>query len=248
MGHLPVDSNIPGAWFLNVTGSVHGDRLRLSGAYLSPAGLIPVLLFSAGVPWEEKGVAWDTACCLWDLAQRYQDSDLATALGPTCSAGNLSGMDLLKGNPPGEAASWTVDTAVRPSFVAMLFVGTSHVYHQVLPLQWANTSTVRWLSAWQGRPCHPVVYPNGQPVCIACFNAKPDNAVFVFSANWFSTFQCRWMCRPGFTGPNCELEVDMAVYVSGTLVAALLLAGLVVCALERKGMQKDTTDVADKAV
>jgi hypothetical protein len=239
---FPVDSYTPGAQFLSVKAYVHGDQLRLSGMYRVPAGLIPVLLFSAGVPWEEKA-SWDTACCLWDLARRYRDQDLAAALGPACGDGNLSGMDLLKGNPPGEI--WTVDTVAHPSFVAMLFVGESHVHHQVLPLQWVETSTVRWRSSWHGRPCHPVVYPDGQPVCIACFNAKPDNAVFVFSANWFTTFQCRWVCQPGFTGPNCEVAVELAVYVAGTLVAALLLGGLVMCTLERG---RGVLDVVAKSV
>ena len=258
-----MDSYAPGARFLNVTATARGDRLLLSGAYRSPGGLLPVLLFSAGVPWvlqEEDTAAaarneTSTACWLRDLARRYRDPGLEDAAGSACTDGRaLSGVDLLKGNAPPPLADaagdtmWTVNTTAHPSFVAMLFVGPSCVYRQVLPLQWTETSTVRWQSSWQGRPCHPVVYPNGQPVCIACFNAKPDNAVFVFSAKWFTTFQCRWVCKPGFTGPGCEVEVDLAVYVSGTLAAALLVAGLVVTALERRGVQKDATDVADKAV
>ena len=41
-------------------------------------GLLPVLLFSAGVPWVEPCVKH--ICCLWDVAERYKDHDLLTAL------------------------------------------------------------------------------------------------------------------------------------------------------------------------
>jgi len=255
-----LDSYAPGARFVNVTASARGGRLLLSGAYRSPAGLLPVLLFSAGVPWleeEEAAAGVTTACWLRGLARRYRDPDLEAAAGSACDGGrSLSGggVDLLKGNapPPADAgdATWTVNTTAHPSFVAMLFVGAETVYRQVLPLRWTEASTVRWQSSWQGRPCHTVVYPNGQPVCIACFNTKPDNAVFVFSANWFTTFQCRWVCKPGFAGPGCEVEVDLAVYVSGTLTAALLVAGLVVGALERRRLvvADDSKNAAHKAV
>ena len=246
MNSFPVDSYAPGAQFLNVTASIYNDRLRLSGTYRSPAGLIPVLLFSVGVPWEAPCVLH--MCCLWDVARRYRDNDLAVALGPTCVPdANLSRIDLLKGSEKGDTADsvWTVDTLIHPSFVAMLFVtqampggGAFYMYHQVLPLQWIETSNVRWRSTWYGQPCHTVLYPNGQQVCIACFNTKPDNAVFVFSANWFTTFQCKWVCRPGFTGPNCEVEVNLAIYVAGTLVAALFIAGMVICMLEEERRRK----------
>jgi hypothetical protein len=256
-----LDSYAPGARFLNVTASARGGRLLLSGAYRSPAGLLPVLLFSAGVPWLEEEARAPTACWLRGLARRYRDPGLEAAAGAACEGGRSlmsGGVDLLKGNAPppadsGGDATWTVNTTAHPSFVAMLFVGAAEtVYRQVLPLRWTEASTVRWQSSWQGRPCHTVVYPNGQPVCIACFNTKPDNAVFVFSANWFTTFQCRWVCKPGFAGPGCEVEVDLAVYVLGTLTAALLVAGLVVGALERRRLvvaddnKKD--DAAHKAV
>jgi len=140
-------------------------------------------------------------------------------------------MDLLRGNEARSEGTWTVDTLAHPSFVAMLFLAESTLYHQVLPLRWVETGSVRWLSTWYGQPCHPVLYPNGQQVCIACFNSKPDNAVFVFSANWFTTFQCKWVCRPGYAGPGCEVEMRLAVYVTGTLIAALMVAGMLVCLL-----------------
>ena len=228
---FPLDSYTPGAQFLNVTASTENDRLHLTGVYHA-SDLIPVLLFSVGVPWVEPCVRH--VCCLWDVARRYQDHALLSALGPTCNQDvNLGQLDLMKGNAAG--TQWSVDTMMHPSFVAMLFLSAApafYMYYQILPLQWIETSTVRWQSSWYGQPCHQVLYPSGQQVCIACFNTKPDNAVFVFSANWFSTFQCKWVCKPGFTGPNCEVEVNMAVYVTGTLTVALILAGMVACIIE----------------
>jgi hypothetical protein len=86
------------------------------------------------------------------------------------------------------------------------------------------------------------MYPNNQQVCIACFNSKPENAVFVFSANWFSTFQCDWRCKPGFVGPNCEITVNVAVYVAGCLMATLLLSGMIVCVLGERRRRKQAMD------
>ena len=207
---FPLDAYTAGARFQNVTASVapDGERLRLSGRYGAPGGLVPVLLFSMGVQWTEQSAlyAQDGGCCLWEMARRYENAELAAALGPTCVK-NVTGMDLLKGNQATSDGTWTVDTRAHPSFVAMLFVAESTLYHQVLPLQWTQAGS-------------------------ACFNAKPDNAVFVFSANWFTTFQCKWVCRTGFAGPGCEVEVNLAVYVTGTLIAALCVAGMLVCMLE----------------
>jgi hypothetical protein len=235
--NFPVDSYTTGMQFFNVTASVQKDHIWMSGAYQA-SDLIPVLLFSVGIPWIEPCVRH--VCCLWDVALRYKDHDLMTALGPTCNQdANFTGVDLMKGNPIGP--KWSVETMIHPSFVAMLFLSTApmfYMYYQILPLQWIDTSTVNWRASWYGQPCHHVTYPNGQRVCIACFNSKPDNAVFVFSASWFSTFQCKWVCKPGYTGPNCEVTIDLAIYASGSLVAALFIAGMVVCMIEQRRRQK----------
>ena len=234
MSTFPLDSNTRGARFLNLTAEVREDHLRLSGQFQAQ-DLLPILLFSVGTQWIEPCVKH--VCCLWDIAERYKDHDLMSALGPTCNENvDLSALDLLKGNPA-HGGQWAVDTMIHPSFVAMLFVTLApvfYMYYEILPMQWTDGASVHWQSSWYGQPCHQVMYPNNQPVCIACLNSKPENAVFVFSANWFSTFHCDWRCRPGFVGPNCEITVDLAVYVTGSLLAALLVAGMVVCVLGRR--------------
>jgi hypothetical protein len=221
------DSVTRGARFLNVTATVADDMIRLSGAYEAPADLIPVLLFSVGVPWAEPCARH--VCCLWDVAERYRDHDLMTALGPTCDEkADLRRMNLMKGNA-GVTGRWNVSTLIHPSFVAMLFLAPSvfYMYHEIVPLQWADSASVHWQSSWYGQPCHPVTYPDGRQVCIYCANAKPANAVYVFSANWFTTFQCPWVCKPGFIGPGCDVAMDALAY--GLLAAAtvLCLAALV---------------------
>lgn len=230
---FPLDSDTRGVHFHNLTAEVSNDRIHLSGLY-SSSDLIPVLLFSVGVPWVEPCVKH--VCCLWDIAERYRDHDLMAALGPTCDErANLTGRDLMKGNNarPG-ATRWDVSTMIHPSFVAMLFLvlaPTFYMYYEIAPMQWIDTATVHWRSSWYGQPCHTVIYPNGQPVCIHCANSKPENAVFVFSANWFTTFQCQWVCKPGYVGPNCDVAVDLAVYASGGVAAAACVAGLALCAV-----------------
>ena len=107
--------------------------------------------------------------------------------------------------------------------------------------------STHWQSSWYGQECHQVTYPNGQQVCIACLNSKPSNAVYVFSANWFTTFQCSWVCKPGFTGPNCEITVDLAIYITCSLMAALLLGGMIVCVLEER-RQRRSALVEEKEV
>jgi hypothetical protein len=234
MNTFPLDSHTRGARFLNLTADVVENRIRLSGQFQAQ-DLLPILLFSVGTQWIEPCVKH--VCCLWDIAERYKDHDLLSALGPTCNENvNLRGLDLLKGNPGG-AQQWTVDTMIHPTFVAMLFVTLApvfYMYYEIQPMRWVDGASAHWLSSWYGQPCHQVIYPNDQPVCIACFNSKPENAVFVFSANWFSTFHCDWRCKPGFVGPNCEITLDLAIYITGSVLAALLIAGMVVCVLGRR--------------
>ena len=228
---FPFDSITHGARFLNVTASIGNDLIQLDGTYEAPADLIPVLLFSAGVPWAEPCVR--NVCCLWDVAERYRDHDLISALGPTCDEkADLSKMDLMKGNRAG-TGRWNVSTLIHPSFVAMLFLapGVFYMYHQIVPLQWADSSSVHWRSSWYGQPCNEVLYPDGRRVCIYCANSKPANAVFVFSADWFATFQCQWACKPGFIGPNCEIAVDTLMYGGVIAITALCLVTLAVILL-----------------
>ena len=117
---FPFDSITHGARFLNVTASIGNDLIQLDGTYEAPADLIPVLLFSAGVPWAEPCVR--NVCCLWDVAERYRDHDLISALGPTCDEkADLRKMNLMKGNRAG-TGRWNVSTLIHPSFVAMLFL------------------------------------------------------------------------------------------------------------------------------
>ena len=248
MSAFPLDSYTHGAHFVNLTAAMEGDHIRLSGLFKA-AELIPVLLFSVGVPWIEPCVKH--VCCLWDVAERYKDHDLMQALGPTCDENvNLAGLDLLKGNSAASSA-WSVDTMIHPSFVAMLFVSTApvfYMYHEILPMQWVDGASLHWQSSWYGRECHQVLYPNGQQVCIACLNSKPDNAVFVFSANWFATFQCSWVCKPGYTGPNCEITVDLAIYITGCLIAVLLLGGMIVCVLEERRQRRSALAEEEEVV
>ncbi len=239
---MQFDSITLGARFLNVTAAIRDDMIQLNGTFIASADLIPVLLFSVGVPWVEPCVRH--ICCLWDVAERYRDHDLMAALGPTCDEHvNLTSIDLMKGNP--RANSWSVNTMIHPSFVAMLFVVPTvmfYMYYEIIPLQWVDSSTVHWRSSWYGQPCHPVIYPDGREVCIYCSNSKPANAVFVFSANWFTTFQCQWICKPGFAGPNCDITVDVLVYaLGGGMVVLLCVVGLIVymrCSRGREEIQK----------
>lgn len=229
MSAFPLDSFNRGARFFNVTASVVDDHIELSGAYEAASGLLPALLFSVGVPWVEPCVKH--VCCLWDVAERYRDRDLMTALGgPTCDEGiDLRAVDLMK-RSRGAGGVWKVDTMIHPSFVAMLFLAPGPVFYmtyEVLPLIWPGPASIPWKSSWYGQPCHKVLYPNGQEVCIACSNSKPPHSRFVFSANWFATFQCQWVCEPGFAGPGCEIDVNVAVYASLGAVLLLCVAGVV---------------------
>jgi hypothetical protein len=250
MNTFPLDAYTRGAHFLNLTAAMEGDHIHLSGQFQS-ASLIPVLLFSVGVPWVDPCVKH--VCCLWDVAERYKDHDLIRALGSTCNENvDLSRLDLLKGGSARDS-EWTVDTMIHPSFVAMLFVSLAPIFYmsyEILPMQWIDGASLHWQSSWYGQACHQVLYPNGQQVCITCFNSKPENAVYVFSANWFSTFQCKWVCKPGFTGPNCEITVDLAIYITSSLVAVFLLGGMVLCVLEERRQRRKTEDkhVEDEAV
>ena len=241
MSAFPLDAYTRGAHFVNLTAAVEGDHIHLRGLFQS-AGLLPVLLFSVGIPWVEPCVKH--VCCLWDVAERYKDHDLLRALGPTCNENvELGSLDLLKGGRG--TSQWDVDTMIHPSFVAMLFVSLAPVFYmsyEILPMQWVDGASLHWQSSWYGQACHQVLYPSGQQVCITCLNAKPDNAVYVFSANWFATFQCKWVCKPGFTGPNCELTVDLAIYLTGSVVAIFLLSGMVLCVLEERRQRRRAED------
>ena len=75
---MQFDSITLGARFLNVTAAIRDDMIQLNGTFIASADLIPVLLFSVGVPWVEPCVRH--ICCLWDVAERYRDHDLMAAL------------------------------------------------------------------------------------------------------------------------------------------------------------------------
>lgn len=228
---FPLDSYTSGVSFHNLSASIKGSAIHLEGQFTS-SDFIPILLFSVGVPWMRP--LCQDPCCLWDMARRYMDTELASALGPTCNASVLSENNprLMKSARSGPT-TWTLDTNLHPSFVAMLFVCLQprfELQYGIMPISWADSSTVmRWSASWAGQPCHQVRYPDGRQVCIACFNSKPDKAVFVFSADWFNTFQCQWACEPGYLGPNCEVPLDLVVYLSGGIVGVALVVLMIVC-------------------
>jgi len=240
---FPLDSSTSGVRFHGVTADVEDDRIHLHGVY-NASDLLPVLLFSVGVPWIEPSCVRHV-CCLWEVAERYRDHGLLSALGSsTCDEGaNLTSKDLMKGNPP-NSGSWEVRTMIHPSFVAMLFVAQKafYMYHEVVPLRWTESSTVRWRSSWYGQPCHSVDY-EGRRVCIHCANSKPDNADFVFGADWFATFQCPWTCKEGYMGPNCSVQTNVLVYAGIGVVCALCIIGLALCAFYGPRRKSQNTTV-----
>ncbi len=112
-GHmLPLDSDSRGPRLFNVSARVDSEgRMHLGGVY-DASDLIPVLLFSVGVPWVEP--CSRHVCCLWDVLTRYRDHSLMDALGPTCDERvNLTAKDLMKGNPP-TAGRWEVSRSDHP--------------------------------------------------------------------------------------------------------------------------------------
>jgi hypothetical protein len=241
---LPLDSDSRGPRLFNVSARAETNgQILLSGVY-DAGDLLPVLLFSVGVPWVEPCLRH--VCCLWDVLERYRDHSLMDALGPTCDERvNLTNKDLMKGNK-GTAGRWEVATMIHPSFVAMLFLCLGPVfcmYHEIAPVEWETGST-RWSSAWYGQPCQQVTYTDGRKLCIYCANEKPTNAQFVFTPNWFQTFQCKWECLAGFTGPGCELPTTMVVgAVAGGVLLLALAAG--VWRIVTRDVQKKTVSVVD---
>jgi hypothetical protein len=227
-----LDSSSSGVRFYNVTAQYDNDQILFSGLYNS-AELIPVLLFSMGVQWVEPCVKH--VCCLWDVATRYRDHDLMQALGPTCNEKvDLRSKDLMKGN--NSTNQFNVRTMIHPTFIAMLFLCTApafHMYYEIVPIKWLD-SNIRWSASWYGQPCHKVRYPDGRDVCIYCANAKPDNAVYSFTVDWFQTFKCPWTCRSGYMGPNCEIGTDTAIYASIGVAGASCIAGVLTFVFARK--------------
>jgi hypothetical protein len=224
---LPLDSDSHGPRLFNVSARADANgRIHLAGVY-DASDLLPVLLFSVGIPWVEPCLRH--VCCLWDVLDRYRDHALMDALGPTCDERvNLTSKDLMKGNT--HRGNWEVTTMIHPSFVAMLFLCLGPVfcmYHEIVPVEWETGST-RWSSAWYGQPCHQITYTDGRKLCIYCANEKPVNARFVFTPNWFQTFQCKWECVVGFTGPGCELPTAMVVAAGGGLLCVSCVAALIV--------------------
>jgi hypothetical protein len=145
---------------------------------------------------------------------------------------NVSGVNLMKGNAL-RTGRWDVRTTIQPSFVAMLFICLQpfYIWHSIIPLQWAPLS-VQWNAVWYGEPCHNVEY-EGRTVCVHCANRKPANADYVFTANWFKSFNCDWVCRTGYKGPNCEIDVVLAVGLCSGTVGFLALVMLFWCMRRR---------------
>lgn len=198
----------------------------MNGMY-DASDLIPVLLFSVGVPWVEPCLRH--VCCLWDVLERYRDHALIDALGSPCDERvNLTSKDLMKGSKA-QNGHWEVNTMIHPSFVAMLFLCLSpvfYMYYEIVPVEW-EAGSLRWSSAWYGQPCHQVTYTDGRKLCIYCANEKPGNAQYVFTPNWFQTFQCKWECNPGFMGPGCELSTGLLLSIGAGAVGVLCVSCIV---------------------
>ena len=233
---MEIDFVTPGAHFHNITAMADGDHIRFSGLYDVGAGLIPAIVFSVGnAPWiSSLDQCIRNVCCLWEIAQGLRDAEMIRALGaPYCDERlNVSGIDLMKGNEPG-SGRWSVRTMIQPCFVAMLFISVVpfYIWHEIIPLEWAPLS-VQWNAVWYGQPCHNVQYA-GRTVCVHCINSKPANADYVFTANWFRTFNCDWKCRTGFKGPNCEIDVALAIGLAAGLVGLLATALIFFCMRRR---------------
>ena len=229
------DAHTPGARLVNVTALAEGGQIHFTGFY-EAAGLIPAILFSVGVPWAASQCLRNV-CCLWDMALAFRDAELFKALqSPHCDEHvNVSALELMKGNAA-DVGRWDVRTQIQPSFIAMLFICLRpfYIWYEIVPFQWDPIS-VQWSATWYGQRCNNVIY-EGRTVCIHCANAKPDNAEYLFTPNWFRTFHCDWVCHSGYVGPNCEISVSMAVGGSmgavGVLFAALVWWAL--CARRRR--------------
>ena len=61
-------------------------------------------------------------------------------------------------------------------------------------------------------------------------------SAYVFSADWFQTFECRWVCDPGYTGPNCEVPLDAAIYAGGSVFVVACVAGVMLVARDGKSL------------
>ena len=237
------DSTTRGAHLYNVTARIQDDRLRFTGSF-DAAELLPVLLFSVGVPWIKPCV--DSVCCVWEAAVRYKDDDLLRAIGGKCDRGmNLTEKELMKGSEVAlvSAAStikqWDLVTRIHPNYVIMLFVCLApmfYMYYEVVPIQWVERNSITWSASWYGEQCHTVAYPDGREVCIHCANSKPAHSAYVFSADWFQTFECRWVCEAGYTGLNCEVAVYTALYACGGAFIVLCIAGVVLATLNRHSL------------
>jgi hypothetical protein len=235
---LLADSVTRGAHLFNVTARVYEDRLRFTGIF-DAAELLPVLLFSVGVPWVEPCVK--NVCCLWEMGNRYKDNDLLSAIGERCDEHmNFTGRRLMKGSvvtSPADTATlkqWDLTTRIHPNFVIMLFVCLApvfYMYYERVPVQWIERGSVTWSAAWYGDLCHTVTYPDGREVCIHCSNPKPQHSTYVFSADWFQTFECRWVCDSGYTGPNCEVALDAAIYAGGSMFVVMCITGMILVAM-----------------
>ena len=233
---MEIDFVTPGAHFHNITAMADGDHIRLTGLFGSGTGLIPAIVFAVGnAPWVSNlDQCIRNVCCLWEIAQALRDAEMLRALGgPYCDERlNVSGIDLMKGNLQ-DAGQWSVRTMIQPSFVAMLFISMVpfYIWHEIIPLEWAPLS-VQWNAVWYGQPCHNVQYA-GRTVCVHCVNSKPTNSDYVFTANWFRTFHCDWRCRTGFKGPNCEIDVSLAIGLSAGAAGLLAVALIFFCMRRR---------------
>ena len=223
-----LDSNTRTPRFYNASVDVDpAGSIMITGNY-DAADLIPVILFSIGVPWTHPACVTHV-CCLWDLANHYKDHALTQQLGPTCNEEvNLTSKDLMQGNQPRKSVgSWGVKTMVHPTFVIMLFLCTSpfFIFYETVPIQWPS-SAITWRSAWYGNKCHEVVYTDGKTICIYCVNQKPENSAYIFNTDWLQTFQCSWTCNSGYAGPNCEINIQTTLSLGGSAVGLVCVGWL----------------------
>lgn len=240
----------PSVSLYNVKGSqLKNGSLLFYGEFINNPSIIPVLLVSDTIPYApETRMCTHNVCCLWDAAKYYNDAHWLRVLDPLCgrdqskNTNNTNNRNtgiitqLAKGTVQSNTASSYSSTQLildyKPALLRFVFIDLSPVFnikYETVTFTWTQQVNSTLRMQWRGPQCVDVLF-NEKMMCIWCMNTKPENSVFVYTAQWMTTYQCDWQCIPGhfLMGDSCTAENAILIpVVLGTgLIGVILLAAL----------------------
>ena len=223
----------------SIVARTNGSHYSMDGRF-SSSNTVPIML------WPDQKKDWINhcenardLCCLRDIVKDYRNDVLKSLQGESCLL-SLPKELVTNSMPNVKLIQSGKFDAIIPSsteFVALLFVSFNpfFILDAYQGFKMVVDGVVESNIVIAHNPCYSVVVPGTlASVCMHCNNPLPSNAKFIWTANWYLSYQCNWQCNSEYVknGVVCEkakLElpsIEIVVGCGSSLVIMLILVCL----------------------